>query len=170
MWRGAFLNNAAAGHAGIDDLFPAYATYGSSSGILVWPGPNMRGMGRNALHNCTTATIDDIFTMLQYTHSLYIIYTHGCDEVGGTNTTYVLRDYFLGKIDVGLAGGWLEFTTFSKLAAEIGWYWATDITTRQRYIATPLLDGTTSKYYQPTYRCPIALTRSAIGQARTVRT
>jgi hypothetical protein len=94
---------------------------------------------------------------------------HGCTLNGSTNdVSYAQRDYFLSKVDTGLAAGWLEFVTFPKLAWELGWSLNWDI--MGRYIFVPLLDGTIRKYYQPTFRYPTALTRSAIGHARTART
>lgn len=170
MWRGAFLQNTAIGHAGIDDLFPAYATYHGATNPENWPSYNMHDINRIALHGESSAQIDDIFTRLQYSHNLYILYTHKCTSAGSsTDTSYAQRDYFLSKVDTGLAVGWLEFTTFSKLATELGWYWAIDPTTRQRYIATPILDGSIVKYYQPTYRRATSTTRNPTGSARSAR-
>lgn len=150
--RGAYLQNEAAGHAGDADIFPATASWHSSSHVESWPCDEMDNIARKPLHLQTNANMDTIFNYLQYCHSLCIIYTHGVTETGaGSDLSYAKRDYFMTKVDTGIAGGWLEFVTFARLVEQMGWGWGVG-SDRRRYLETTSIDGTSEKYYPPVYR------------------
>ena len=120
IWRSAWVQNAATNHAAIQNLVLMYATPSSAASLVCWPVADRWNISRLSLHGRTQANMDTWFSQLQQTHQLLVCYNHGIDDGGGTNTTNAMWDYFIGKIDAGLAGGWLEGVTMEMLLARSG--------------------------------------------------
>ena len=142
LWRAAWLQNTAPQHAAAQSLLVAYSTpSGSASSLDCWPPQFRYDVSRVAIHDLATAAVDAHFAALKLTHGMGVFYTHGVDDEGGAfDMTLTEWAYFLGKLDEGLAEGWLEGVTFEQLAARSGW------ATRQGFGDTilefPDVDGT----------------------------
>ncbi len=119
--RAAWVQNTAANAAAAKPYYTAYATPSNVSSETCWPPPDRWNIPRTGMHARSTAFVDAIFASLQVTHGLFVAYVHGIHVDGATgganDMTPTEWAYFLSKIDAGIAGGWLEGTSFSKLTA-----------------------------------------------------
>jgi hypothetical protein len=120
LWRSAWVQNTASNAAAAKSLFLAYATPSNLSGITCFPFTDRWNIPRASVHASTQDTIDLYFNRLKQTHQLLVIYTHGINETGDPDTTPSQWQYFLSKIDQGIAEGWLEGVTFEQLIAANG--------------------------------------------------
>ncbi len=120
MWRAAWPQNNAPCAYAVRDLLPAYATPVGNAGVACWPPLDRWNIYRLGLHGRTDAEYDSTFLAMQRTHGVLVGYTHGCSPLGGNDMTPAEWQYLRGKIDEGMAGGWLEATTYSGLVARGG--------------------------------------------------
>lgn len=105
------LGNLASDPNALDDYLYAMASWnGGSTGHNIWPPQNRRNMGRFVIHNKTDANMDTEFLTMKRTHSVSIHYTHfiTLDGASIVNMIKARWDYYLSKIDEGIAEGWLE--------------------------------------------------------------
>lgn len=121
-WRAAWKNNNAPAARECDGLIDGGAYYSESGGLETFPFTNKYNILRYSIQQRSTSDIDNIFNILNRTHCTVVFYTHGyitIDE-GTTNTTVHVTnqefDYFMSKLNEGVNEGWIEGTTFDRLA------------------------------------------------------
>ena len=122
FWRAAWKNNDAPAARECDALIDGGAYYGIFGGLETFPFTNKYNILRYSIHNRSTSDIDNVFNILKRTHCTVVFYTHGYITVaeGTTNTTIHVTnyefDYFMSKLYEGINEGWIEGTTFDRLA------------------------------------------------------
>lgn len=123
MWRAAWVQNTAPNSSAINDLVVSQATGSNGSSLGIWPPRDRWNIPRWAIHGRTTGDFDARIDLWQKTNSLMVVYTHGIDEAGGNDITPDLFDYFMTKVEAGLAAGWVAPVTFEQLWLESGFQW-----------------------------------------------
>lgn len=135
MWRAAWTQNSAANASAINDMVVAQATGSVGTGLAIWPPRDRWNIPRWSVHGRTTGDIDTRFDLWQKTNSLMVVYTHGIDENGAFDITPTLFDYFMTKVEAGIAAGWLQPVTFEQMWLQSGFQWG------------DVAGGTTSQVY-----------------------
>ncbi len=150
MWRAAWVQNsgnaAAIREYVIGQAFStpsAPVVWPQASHLEAWPPHNMHSIYRWNVSGADYAIgsggqvgggsagyVDDVFAALQATHGLIVPYVHGIEGapgstgaavgVPGNDITLEKWDYFMDKVEAGIAAGWLEPTTFEELFFESG--------------------------------------------------
>lgn len=123
IWRSAWIQNSAPNAWAARPFFAAYATPSSGAGLNVWPLTNPWNISRYLLHGGSQAEIDTRFQQLKDARALDVQYTHGIHPdgtTGGADMTPAQWDYWTAKVEAGVAEGWLELTTFSRLLERSG--------------------------------------------------
>lgn len=122
MWRAAWLQNSATNSPATDPLVLANPMYsGGYEYVHMWPFSNPSHVQRTVLHGKTSGEIDAIFTAAERCRGVIVCYTHDVrSDPTGIDMSITEWDYFISKIDEGIAAGWLEGTTFELLMAQSG--------------------------------------------------
>lgn len=123
IWRAAWVQNSATNAAATRDLVLGEATSTNGSGFAIWPPRDRWDINRWGAHGRTNTEVDTQFATWQLTNSLLLVYTHGIDAGGGNNITPAEWDYFMTKVEAGIAAGWLEGVTFEDLWLRSGFQW-----------------------------------------------
>lgn len=122
MWRAAWMQNSATNSPATDPLVLANPMYsGGYEYVHMWPFSNPSHVQRTVLHGKTSSEIDDIFTAAERCRGVIVCYTHDVrSDPSAIDMSITEWDYFISKIDEGIAAGWLEGTTFELLMAQSG--------------------------------------------------
>ena len=115
MFRAAITQNNCPEHAVLQDMIEAYSSPTGAAAYNVFPFINPYGVPRITLHGKTQSEMDDMFAIMKKTHNLMIGYTHGISDNPVPDMSLAEWDYFLLKIDEGIAEGWLEGVTYDVL-------------------------------------------------------
>lgn len=145
VWRAAWLSNNCPNASASDSLVLANPSSGLSGYDMVhmWPFSNPNHVNRFVLHGRTTADIDWLFTALERSRGVGVMYTHRILDSGVVDMTTAEWDYFLGKVDEGLAEGWLEGGTFETLMESTNTDMARDLSGAWGLTAASHTDTTT---------------------------
>lgn len=119
VWPG---NHAPNYQLAILDL-DAAATYDATNGYTRYPYPDKYNIPRNSLQIRDTTYIDNMFSVLEKTHCIVYVYTHGIiDSTEFDPNEQDMRldmlQYFISKMQVGINAGWLKTTTYNRLEKE----------------------------------------------------
>ena len=132
LWRAAYTQNKANNWWVAQDIVEATACHDDGGGFETWPFTQPYNVHRYGIHKRESSQIDDFFERLRLTHTTVVLYTHGCvetrSESDDLHCTVAEVEYLCSKIAAGVSGGWLEPTTYSRLATmkEHGMYTLTD--------------------------------------------
>lgn len=118
LWRAAFFRNRAPGASGAIPLFDAFAfntMYAMTEAVEGFPFVAPYNVRRFQLHQRTNETMDLWFEKLKRSRGVWVVYTHSVSEISTGDITNAQWQYFLNKLDVALAEGWMEGATFKSL-------------------------------------------------------
>lgn len=115
IWRAAITQNNAPNYKALAPYFAANSSWHGGASTSVFPPIDRQDVPRVTLHGTSPAAMDAFFAALKATHGVLFGYTHGIHVDGGSDMTPTEWAYFLSKIDVGIAEGWLEGVTMSQL-------------------------------------------------------
>ena len=114
FWRAAFVQNSDTNYDGALKVCPVLATHTATSSPVTYPFPDATNIPRVALHSLSESTMDDIFGVMQKTHCVYVIYTHGIGT-GTYDTSAENWAYFLSALSDAITAGYCEGTTYNRL-------------------------------------------------------
>lgn len=120
IWRAAHTQNLATNADAEKGMVEALATSTATSSYTVFPFTNRYNVPRISLHGRTAGEFATMFDILEKTHCTAVVYTHGVSSTA-TDISSEMLSNFITRLTNALNGGWLNATTYNRLANEYGY-------------------------------------------------